>query len=660
MKEIVRNSLIHKKWAKAEKHLAHMLTCTHYSRQRRLQILLNPSSPRVPTTSKDIFLSPCIYGTLRVHTEAIPYAELAEIRRESAKEAIKQYVNALSALENADPYPVKFLWLKSKLTPRDSSSRIIQIIAAGLQLATILKQLSVKSKVIVNTHLSKTESAYIKKICHHNYAAYLYEPQDHTYSARQLLCLPSAVVSPAQSNTVQHDSNQAKNFLGQHDILEKARSANPLLLFIETKEQDKGKPHIKEYMKWRFRDIASVATEVNIHLLPFYHIFSSHNLNPHEARETACHASKSGALVIDLLTNSEIKTQNKTKALSMSQNIRHQYQKLLSQQNPVQQLVTSEAIRTCTPERILDLLNQTASYEYFFRTMPPSVILHAQAPSKDAKFMTYIARKHNHKVVYMSDRITGCLRPSSIPIGTPDFSVTHLQNPDYFFISDNTTGSTYQKYGVKKNSMFEVPKTLLFQDQKYSIKSSKELKLALFLQNFKDNMYDMLEFVFSAAQKLDCTLLLLPHPAYPVDTYLLSDILHARYPSLVSKVQYQQGASDLSHEADLYITGYSSAVIEPLLQGKPIVWLPNLVDNSIFISEFIQKIGFTATTPKELVDLATKIKERDPDIFKTTMHHRETAKALLLQEGNSKSLPEAIQYVISDSCPYTPAPEPIN
>ena len=59
------------------------------------------------------------------------------------------------------------------------------------------------------------------------------------------------------------------------------------------------------------------------------------------------------------------------------------------------------------------------------------------------------------------------------------------------------------------------------------------------------------------------------------------------------------------------ITGYSTAVIPGALHGIPLVWLRRQIDNSIYGEAYLERIGFAADSPAEVLAIIDKLRSGD-------------------------------------------------
>lgn len=286
-------------------------------------------------------------------------------------------------------------------------------------------------------------------------------------------------------------------------------------------------------------------------------------------------------------------------------------------------------------------LIELSGLEILFREIGPGLLLiKGPVNNKGASSLFFTARKNGVRVMVISPRILTSTRFSN------QFIKTHFKEeyPDIYphsiAVDDQVSFETIQNqtdqielYRVKqKRDMIENTDTRI---------DFRPFRITLILQKRKE-IQQMAEYVIKGVKGLSNVIVhFKEHPSFPIPDILLDGYKKIDYVQILpSDVSLDQTVE----KSDLCVTSYSSAALEFVKQGKPVIWLENVTSNSIFFADLYRKLGLRAKSSNELNELIKSFVDDPSNYYQERDRQYEQIKDLLFhsEDQHANSLMEIV------------------
>lgn len=249
-------------------------------------------------------------------------------------------------------------------------------------------------------------------------------------------------------------------------------------------------------------------------------------------------------------------------------------------------------------------LRELAGLENLFNMKGPGLlIISGPLNNKGASSLFYKARRCGVRVHLIAPRILTSTRFSN------QFINAHFEDkyppvfPHSMTVFDKISFATIRKQ-TEEICLYPIATD---NNTNASLSSPLHVPFAvtLVLQKKKE-IEDMTDQVLKAIEKLnDVILNLKMHPSFP-----LTKTLSKKY-SQVSNLNILPRDTSLEEAvqmSDICVTSYSTAALDFIKAGKPVVWQKTVTVNSLFFSELQKQVGLSVDSPEELRDIISKMK----------------------------------------------------
>lgn len=306
--------------------------------------------------------------------------------------------------------------------------------------------------------------------------------------------------------------------------------------------------------------------------------------------------------------------------------------------------------KTDTEKRYF-LANLPTDFFYAFRELsglnnlfkkigPGLLLIKGPVNNKGASSIFFSARKNGVRVMVVSPRILTSTRFSN------QFIKTHFKKgyPDIYphsiAVDDQVSFETIENQ-TDQIELYRVRQKDTIADKPDAEIDFQPFRITLILQKRKE-IQQMAEFVIQGVKGLsNVTVQFKEHPSFPIPNNLLNRFKEIDYVQILP--------SDISLEktvekSDLCVTSYSSAAIEFVKNGKPVIWLESVTSNSVFFADLYRKLGLSAKSTEELNELIKNIVSEPANYYKERDRQYEQVKKLLFysQDQQANSLLEIV------------------
>ncbi|MDP4528987.1 hypothetical protein Q3O59_08090 [Alkalimonas delamerensis] len=598
-----------KNWAASEYVLSEMLL-GYDSNLSPLEYIKNQKSLGCHT-ERYIVIRPCVYNKYDISCDLIDEAEYKKIRTESLLESIEKNRSILSRIENyLDFESKKIFWWSQSIQVTDSRNDALHMMFIVILLQKIISRVGKVKKIVAYCRLSNHEATLLKSISHRFNLKFVHV-SDSSFKKASALIAPKKTL-PGKNKFSHPKISKADYVL---NLISKEIKSNfdklnipnvKELYLIECASRDEGKPDSIKYIRWRMRGRDKSLND-NENFVSFYfaRLFKDPKL---AANATAANLLNNEFCINFLLTEDQLANLNNEKKRykrSFNENI-SRLSNEYSLEEPEFKYYISKLSAEVNEDFICDLITSEYGYINLISKFPDAEIVHSSSPSKVAKLFTYLAKSQGNSVRYICDRISGMLRPSNTPIGIRSFSPEYLQNPDYIDVFDSVSYNTFINHGFPEKRISYNENVFNF-DSKLVFDSCERLggvKVLLFTQDYKDNMFELLDTIIKAIENTNCTLYIKDHPNFKIDINIINSICD-QYTLNMGQVTLLDDGDFNPNDYDVFISGYSSASLSPLSMGKKVIWLPDVVENSVFCKEIVEACGQAARDHNELSKFIT-------------------------------------------------------
>lgn len=168
-------------------------------------------------------------------------------------------------------------------------------------------------------------------------------------------------------------------------------------------------------------------------------------------------------------------------------------------------------------------------------------------------------------------------------------------------------------------------------------------RVTLVLQKKKE-IEEMADQVLNAVEELrDVIVNLKMHPTFP-----LTKTLREKYNQVpnLNILPIDTSLEDAIQMSDICVTSYSTAALDFIKAGKPVVWQKTVTANSLFFSELQKRVGLSVEGPLELRDIISKMKNSHQYYFEERKLQNEQYQKIIF---NADSGPcESIEKVLNE------------
>lgn len=168
-----------------------------------------------------------------------------------------------------------------------------------------------------------------------------------------------------------------------------------------------------------------------------------------------------------------------------------------------------------------------------------------------------------------------------------------------------------------------------------SVKSirSEITRILVILHTPKENA-DLVEAVEKAAREIsDIEVVFKPHPFFPPDDQLFDMFKSGDYKVTSPDTEFEK----IIKKCDICISIYSTAAFPVLINAIPVVWVPFVGENFVFM-DLLNDIGIRADEPDDLVNTLDRLIHDETVYNKQAQDCAEFAAEELVPEANSPSL----------------------
>ncbi len=295
---------------------------------------------------------------------------------------------------------------------------------------------------------------------------------------------------------------------------------------------------------------------------------------------------------------------------------------------------------TGTEERYF-LANLPADFFYAFRELtgldklfkeigPGLLLIKGPVNNKGASSLFFTARRNGVRVMVISPRILTSTRFSN------QFIKTHFKEgyPDIYphsiAVDDQVSFETIENQ-TDQIELYRVRQEKDIVENTNAEVDFKPFRITLVLQKRKE-IKEMAEYVIEGLKGLRNVIVQFKeHPSFPIPNNLLDKYKEVDYVQILpSDITLEQTVE----KSDLCVTSYSSAALEFVKSGKPVIWLENVTSNSIFFADLYRKLGLRAKSSEELKESIKNLTADPVHYYKERDRQYEQIKKLLFISEN--------------------------
>lgn len=365
--------------------------------------------------------------------------------------------------------------------------------------------------------------------------------------------------------------------------------------------------------------------------------------------------SGNGAIFLNLLLDPRQRLALPFQALRLQRELQRRVRDLEARtERPVCRYMISTGLQLGVRTIYTHLEIQRGAERLFGWASTPTVVVQTLALTKDFRIWTAIAQRRGHRVLWIADRICTPMRQSNAPLPGEGFPADDVSMPSAVVVCDQVSETTLHGLGLAPEKIYRVKRDFSADllksvarpaaGQAGQGEAGRTFTVLLVLQDYHDDMLRTLEVATAACAAVgdDVRLLIRPHPNYRLNQQTVEALQRGRWGH--GNVTVMSPDSPLtSADGDVFVTGYSTAVVDPLLRGKPVVWLRGVIRNAVFGREFIEQTGFEAGDAADLADIIRKLRAGDPRCTVQLERFRANAARLLyVDEDDVTTLVDAI------------------
>lgn len=604
------------------------------------------------------------------------YSDDSTLNSQCLDLAVSRYLDDLSWLYSFAPnnkYGINLFWARSPVYPQDTVGKLLHLyycaekIRRALGGAARKQALKGKPIVAIATKLSVSDRSFFQRLSED----LGFDLKDY-YPLPEKVFLSKKIFSPKEKErpkaglllAVERNSGRLYRWCvftrymlsrvlwsllrggDTYKLLKTIKDTEPTLYMAEIRPNDLSlaterslADELSKQLKWRYSRVEAANLGNGKGRIPFFYYFSASSAvslytfkqaaktyqNLLKGREGAIPLNLVGGRfspIVSLFQAIKIKSSIKVLANTDSLGTERAY-------------MASSAARNFNLMTIFHFCDIVSGSEVVFKSTSIRGVVHARSMMKDDRVWTAVARFHGQDVVWLVDRISGKRRLTNRPVESPHFSLDDLSLPSRIVLSDRVTQKSLESWGYPADRIALVPRVdsfggLVPANTVDHLIREGPIRILLVFQLYIDNMVEFVDVISWAASKLakekPVILIVRPHPLCPISNRGLDWIKNKAKGCRVIRDEAERLDPNV---ADVFVTGYSTAALDALYAGKPVVWLSGIVLNSCFVEEFISNCGFSISSRVELYKLLREIIYDSPAVKEKVVEHKRYAHSVL-------------------------------
>ena len=293
-------------------------------------------------------------------------------------------------------------------------------------------------------------------------------------------------------------------------------------------------------------------------------------------------------------------------------------ERFFADEYPVREVLRRKVDEALSRRNLQNYLVMRAGIRRFASNSDPRPILQACAVSRQNRFYQPLFAQYGCPVVLYAARVLGELRPSNVPTEVDGrFSDPGRGYPDKYIVKERYSKKVLCHWGARSEDVWVAGQRLdgdgpgLLSTEERGVNGGvRGLRVFVFLSTYRDAIDEFLEFVTLAA-RLNCVevVTVKEHPNFPIE----EDKKEEMKCSSDGKVIWYGGQA-LADPADVYVSIYSTALVEVALWGGYLVSAPQLSLNGFLVGQFFEETTLQMRTIEEGLSLLKTIYERSDQI----------------------------------------------
>lgn len=271
---------------------------------------------------------------------------------------------------------------------------------------------------------------------------------------------------------------------------------------------------------------------------------------------------------------------------------------------PGLRMLTDRLRERFTTAEILSILDARSGAASLWGQPQRAVAVQADAISKESRLWTAVARQSGVPVVHVADRILGWRRLSNAPQNDERFDTRDPSLPDIVGVFDTVSLEALNSWGFPRERVQLLSDVGANKPDGITGQGQQGV-LGLYLQAYIDDLTRMIEVACDAARDAGLVKVVLrPHPHFPISSSAVKELANRRWPEITLEVS--TGHEDRAANAQWLASGYSTALLEPALHGRAVIWLRGVVRNEWFARDLTDRVGFVARGCRQLAEILCK------------------------------------------------------
>jgi hypothetical protein len=307
------------------------------------------------------------------------------------------------------------------------------------------------------------------------------------------------------------------------------------------------------------------------------------------------------------------------------------------------QFVLQEKVRSALKaHRIYSFLQDRRGAYLLFGGMPRAEVFQAQAVARQARLHLKIADELGHRTTYLADRVLSDRRLSNLPtendraLGESKFGY-----PQRYVVIDATSKDTLMKWGVPEQRIYMYDRGRTEEASGCAElsrrRSGQRLSVVIVLQTFQSAMSAFVELgqYLSGIEGID--VYLREHP-----NFRFSEEGRQWAENGAKGTLRFQDPKEPIDGGDVYITGFSTAVVGPAQRGAFVIWLARANPLALLLEEFFSEIALRADSEESCRSIIEGIQRGDRSIYEEMDKRRKRAVGLIGSENGVRSLRDLV------------------
>lgn len=275
---------------------------------------------------------------------------------------------------------------------------------------------------------------------------------------------------------------------------------------------------------------------------------------------------------------------------------------------PHREIVLKEKLQAAlATHRVYSFIQDRRGAIKLFKACSPTDVVQAQAISRQARLHVKIANKMGHRTTYFADRILGPRRLSNLPTELADsFQDTGLGYPYRYVVIDESSRNLLRDYGVPNQRIFMYHKSKkacnVIKTSLRNRTAIRDVGVVIILQTFQSGISEFVHLGQVLSGLEGVSVQLREHP-----NFRFSEEGRDRAKKGAQGTLEFQDPSMPIDGADIYITGFSTAVTGPATEGAAVIWYARANPLCLLLEEFFTEIALKASTVEECCTLVRKV-----------------------------------------------------